>query len=237
MAKRKQQPDPRWSRTPDRLLVPRKPTLPSRRFLQWMGVPQNCCGEEEDDCTIICRGRGALADEIFDPVGYFHVSLSGFADGTCDECESLSIDDDLLTDEIGSGACGSYNDGYYLCGISLSPGSCNCYTNYVSRISAVAAYIQQGECVIAGDVWRCVIELMECVQCGAPCVSLPVVTYYSDWIELSTGTWVPSEVRAALISGVTCNNYELERTPVAVGHGCELCDYTGVTAVMSYTPP
>lgn len=49
-ARRRAVRDDRWDRTPGGLFVPRRPTLPTRRFIQWLGVAKDCCEGGETVC-------------------------------------------------------------------------------------------------------------------------------------------------------------------------------------------
>lgn len=57
-AKRRGLADPRWERTPGGLYLPRRPTLPTRRFIQKMGAAEDCCGGTFGPC-VACDGNYA----------------------------------------------------------------------------------------------------------------------------------------------------------------------------------
>jgi len=73
MPKRQHKPDERWERTEAGLLVPRRPTLPTRRHIQHLGTAQCCC--EGDSCGLFTGS--APASVSLEVAG-------GVVDGDCD---------------------------------------------------------------------------------------------------------------------------------------------------------
>ena len=74
--KRRQRIDERWERTPGGLLVPSRPTLPTRRFIQKWGQAVCCCDVAPPQC--LCMS----------------VIIDGVANGTCAECDAINRDTD-----------------------------------------------------------------------------------------------------------------------------------------------
>ena len=66
MAKRRQQSDQRWDRTDGGLLIPRRPVVPTRRFVQKMGSAHECCGSPCAGCN--------YPDDLL-------ITISGFQEG------------------------------------------------------------------------------------------------------------------------------------------------------------
>jgi hypothetical protein len=71
MPKRQHKPDPRWNRTEAGLIVPRKPTLPTRRYIQHLGTAQCCCGQDGN-----CLFTGDTPSSV-------SVEVSGLTDDAC----------------------------------------------------------------------------------------------------------------------------------------------------------
>lgn len=69
--------DELWDRTPGGLIVPRRPTLPTRRFIQKWGQVQDCCSAP--GCEPIWDGSRPAS---------ISVSIEGVTNGTCVGCDA-----------------------------------------------------------------------------------------------------------------------------------------------------
>jgi hypothetical protein len=96
---RKPRPDERWERTDGGLIVPRRPTLPTRRYIQkWGQVP--CCCDVEEACNPC--GEGTV-----DP-GDFPGVWATFN----------------LVDNAFCTSCNEFNDSYWLPMVDIGPWDC-----------------------------------------------------------------------------------------------------------------
>jgi hypothetical protein len=100
---RKPRRDELWDRTPGGVIVPRRPTLPTRRFIQKWGTVQDCCGEETcDPCAVGRANHGAT----YSTNGIW--ATFALTDGSCSDCNEFNDSYFLPFVEVGSFTCGGY---------------------------------------------------------------------------------------------------------------------------------
>jgi len=81
---RKPRHDDRWDRTPTGLIVPRRPTLPTRRYINPLGSTScECCGE--DTCEIWTTSKPASV--VF--------TIADLVDDRCSACDGANGDNEV----------------------------------------------------------------------------------------------------------------------------------------------
>lgn len=92
--------DDRWQRTPGNLLVPRRPMLPTRRYIQKMGAAKECC---EVLACVDPPYTGTIPAQL-------QVDIEGTTAGECDAESCAALDGTYVVPYSGTanfGPCGS----------------------------------------------------------------------------------------------------------------------------------
>lgn len=193
------------------------------------GTCQSCCAVEPD-CELSCVGFWSPTYGFFPPFpGDVDVTAEGFTDGTCGDCEAISIAETLSN--YNSASCVRWTNDLNLCSVNgYTPNPCGTGCTYSALFRRVQGWIQGRDCDGSID-YRGVIDLIEYGYCAGflcPQSEGIITTLTSDWFVLTGGETLQSIFQA----GVTCDNVETNYNP----NYPSVCTYESATGTLTYTP-
>ncbi len=196
--------------------------------IQKMGAAKDCCGIVECDVSQVCLYG------YYWP-GTFHATAGGFGDGLCDTCSALSLSKDLP-----NGTCNRYSTGSIEC-LRSERWTCPNPTGFLQASQGIyqldgKLYVNECPEYTAYKLTVSVLQYINAVYCsGYGSTNYPQMALMaSDWFLLGSG----ETIQEAIASGGSA--YEMV-LPVATIWTwpplTPLCDFSEVTATLTYTPP
>jgi hypothetical protein len=167
-----------------------------------------CC--EEDSCAVSNVSLGGMGD-----YGTMHATASGFSDGECEDCETVSISEELDT------LLASYtrHSSTFHCLVTVDRQS--------HFINGISGGIYKKVCELAGTTYKLAVGVQ---NYRGPYVVQSMAIFESDWFATDPGETVFEAIMpGGSAYGITLNNVTASSALV--------CDGSTATATLTATPP
>jgi hypothetical protein len=219
--------DDLWDRTPGGVIVPRRPTLPTRRFIGKLGMAVDCC-EEECEISQVCMYG------LYWP-GTLHATVSGVGNALCETCDELALSEDLP-----NGTCQRYSDSLLYECYMVEDWTCPSNFDRVRQaMQSLDGYLYQKVCTTytAYMLQVNVIGWIDYLYCNGrgSTTNVRLAEISSDWFLLDSG----ETIQEAMASGGSAYELTLDNVVVItlLPPISTLCDFSAATATLTYAPP